>query len=194
MTSIVLAAGLSSRMGRNKLLLPYKGKAVVCHVVERAQEATDRVIVVVGHEKEKVMEALRGYAVDFVFNPEYEKGQKTSIMQGITCVSNDDFLIVPGDLPLIEAQDFVAVDKALSEAQSSRCVHKDIPGHPVAFRKENRERLLAHPGSMKEYLMEVGCTRTEGSIGTVFDVDTPERYEALTTSDDDVIVLYDSLN
>ena len=54
MTIIVLAAGLSARMGENKLLLPYNGRPIIQSAVDTALSFSDDVIVVTGHERERV--------------------------------------------------------------------------------------------------------------------------------------------
>lgn len=189
MTTIVLAAGLSERMGRNKLLLPFKGDSIIGATVKNALSFSDRVIVVVGNEKEKVQEALSTFKVDFVFNEKYKEGQRTSTLKGIMAVENDDYCILPGDLPLLKKEDAISLFSYLDENGIVRCSFKNIPGHPVAYKKENRERLLTYPGSMKEYLKERGFLPIPSSFGSVFDIDTPEKYQALLESDGDLSIL-----
>ncbi|MGN1163938.1 MAG: NTP transferase domain-containing protein [Candidatus Ornithospirochaeta sp.] len=189
MTTIILAAGLSERMGRNKLLLPFGGRSIISITVEKALDISDRVVVVTGNEKEKIEDALSSFPIDFVFNPEYREGQRKSTLVGIESVRDDDFSILPGDLPLFQKEDAVAAFKALLHSTTSRCVHSSVPGHPVAYRKENRERILSYPGTMKKYLEEAGCFTVPASIGSVFDLDTPERYRLLLEADGDLGVL-----
>ena len=105
MTTIVLAAGLSERMGRNKLLLPYKGEAIIVKTVRNALSFSDKVIVVTGNERERVEESLSSFPLTFVYNENYRMGQRTSTIEGIKCVENDDFSILPGDLPLLGKED-----------------------------------------------------------------------------------------
>src|SRR5258708_14696361 len=78
----VLAAGQSRRMGTlNKLLIGIDGKHMVRHVAEAVQGSQARPIVVVtGHEREKVEAALLGVGVArFVLNPDYAQGLSTSL-------------------------------------------------------------------------------------------------------------------
>ena len=77
MTTIVLAAGLSSRMGDNKLMLLYQDKPIIRVTVEKAISASDRVIVVLGHDKERVEDAISGLDAGTVFNPVYTSGMKS---------------------------------------------------------------------------------------------------------------------
>lgn len=189
MTSIILAAGLSTRMGRNKLLLPYNGSTIIETTVMNVAPFSDRIIVVVGHEREKMEKLLSGYDICLVFNPDYIKGQRSSTIRGIENVVDDDFIVLPGDLPLITHEDISGTIDLLSTHMTARAMFKDTPGHPVAYRKENRERLISFPGSMKEYLRSTDIGFFNASIGAVFDVDTPARYEMLLSGDMDPSVL-----
>ena len=189
MTTIVLAAGLSERMGKNKLLLPFRDEAIITTTVKNALSFSDRVIVVVGNEQERIRKALLGANVDFVFNKNYKEGQRTSTLEGIKAVEDDDFSILPGDLPLLKKEDAINLFSKLNENSIVRCSFHNIPGHPVAYKKENRERLLAYPGSMKDYLKEMGFLSLPSSLGSIFDIDTPEKYQALLESDGNLSIL-----
>ena len=189
MTTIVLAAGLSERMGRNKLLLPYKNEAIIVTTVKNALSFSDRVIVVVGNERERIIQALSTLNVDFVYNKNYKDGQRSSTIEGIKDVFDDDFAILPGDLPLLKKEDAIALFAHLDERGIARCSYKGIPGHPVAYTKENRERLLTYPGSMKDYLHKMGYISLPSYLGSVFDIDTPNKYQALLESDGDLSIL-----
>lgn len=182
MTVILLAAGLSARMGTNKLLLPFRGKPLLLHAYGVALAASDRVIVVTGHDREMVESVLPPEA-ETVFAPDYAEGQRFSTLRGIEAAEDDDFSILPGDLPLITEEDIRGTSLLLARHAVARAFHEGTPGHPVVYRKENRERLLSFSGTMKEYLSlyDAGCY--EGSIGCIADADTPERYRALCDGD-----------
>ena len=93
---IVLAAGSSTRMGRNKLLLELGGETVVQRAARTAIEAgLDPVIVVTGHAHEAVAAQLHVFAVTTVVNTEHAAGQHTSVAVGIGalgghCGASDD--------------------------------------------------------------------------------------------------------
>ena len=72
MTTIVLAAGLSSRMGQNKLLLPFKGSTILETTLKAIMPYSDRIIVITGHDKEKIEKLLRPYPIMFVYNRCYK--------------------------------------------------------------------------------------------------------------------------
>src|SRR5262245_61462830 len=98
---IVLAAGLSRRMGRQKLLLELNGKPVVRWAVEKVLPHVADLIVVTGHDDAAVRAALGGLAVRFVVNPRPEDGQGTSIAAGASALAaaTEAALVVLGDQP-----------------------------------------------------------------------------------------------
>ena len=190
MTIIVLAAGLSSRMGENKLLLPYNGRPIIQSAVDTALSFSDDVIVVTGHERERVEEALSGFDAEVIYCQNYMEGQKQSALCGLKASHSDDFAIVPGDLPLLSLSDYEGTASLLSSHTISRAVYAGMPGHPVMFRKEHRDRLLEFRGSFREYLSMYDVGRYNGSIGTVLDADTPSRYKAILSGNRDLSILH----
>ena len=178
MTVILLAAGLSERMGQNKLLLPFHGKSIIETTLSAIPDSY-RKIVVTGHEEGKIRALLSSHDVTFIHSEDYLKGQRGSTLSGIEAVENDDFAILPGDLPLIESSDIVNTVSLLKDFTIGRAIHEKTPGHPVVYRKEHREKLLSFSGTMKEYLHFHKIGFYEGGIGCIADTDTPESYEKL---------------
>lgn len=183
MTVIVLLAGKSTRMGENKLLLPWKGKQILSYSVEVALSVSESVLCVTGFEKERIEEALSIYpTLRTVYNKDYEKGQKTSILKGLECTEGD-VAIITGDIPLLERRDFVPGLEMIRHYDAARAYCKDIPGHPVFINGRLRESLLSTEKSIFAFLEEKKLYRYQGSIGTVFDIDTRERYRKLLDGD-----------
>lgn len=93
--AVVLAAGLSRRMGAsNKLLLPVAGQAMVRHVVQAALASRcGKVLVVIGHEAGNVRQALSGLPVEFVLNKDYREGIGSSVRAGASAVSDRQAVI-----------------------------------------------------------------------------------------------------
>ena len=88
--AVVLAAGASVRMGRNKLLLTLGGETVVRRAVRTAWAAgLDPVVVVTGHERDAVEAALHGLPCRTVFNGEHARGQHTSVGAGVAALAGD---------------------------------------------------------------------------------------------------------
>ena len=103
---VVLAAGTSSRLGANKLLLRLDAEPLVRRAARQAVEAgLSPVIVVLGHEAERVASALGGLAVETVMNPAYRAGRHGSMQTGIEHVPGDcaAAVVLLGDMPLVTA-------------------------------------------------------------------------------------------
>jgi len=109
---IVLAAGSSTRMGRNKLLLEIEGETLVCRVVRAAGDAgLDRVVVVLGHEEARVRAQLEGLSCETVVNPDHARGAGTSLHTGVRHVAADAsaVVIVLADMPFVTASMIAAL-------------------------------------------------------------------------------------
>ena len=105
--AVVLAAGLSSRMGENKMLIEVGGRTLVRRAVETALSAgLDPVLVVVGHESDRVRAELRGLCCTPVLNAEYPRGMNTSLRAGIRALPEDTgaAVVLLGDMPLVDAR------------------------------------------------------------------------------------------
>ncbi len=184
--AVVLGAGLSSRMGAQKLLLPFGGKTVIAHIVDQLlASSVDEVYVVVGHEGRKVSEELSGRKVTIVENPDYESGMLSSVRCGLSHLPANcsAILVALGDQPSITPQ---LVDKML-EAFSSAEKRILVPlcngrrGHPLLFSAFYRDQVLksfddvglrgllhAHPEDVFEL--------TVSSSAVLSDMDCPEDY------------------
>jgi molybdenum cofactor cytidylyltransferase len=102
---VVLAAGSSTRMGKNKLFMELEGETLVRRVVGRSSKAGfDPLIVVLGHEAELVRRALEGIQYRPVLNPEYARGVNSSLRAGILAVSETEAraaVVVLADMPFV---------------------------------------------------------------------------------------------
>src|SRR5215472_12813404 len=122
-SAIVPAAGLSSRMGQNKLLMCFGGKSLIEHAVDtlRASEV-DEIIVVLGHDAGRVRSRLEGHEnqrhrVKFVHNPDYREGLSTSVRAGMGAVAKgtEAIMIYLADQPLIEPYEINYLIQAFAE-------------------------------------------------------------------------------
>jgi len=101
---IILAAGMSRRMGRLKQLLPLGGRRVIQVVVEQILGHVDRLYVVLGYRADEVAAVLAEYPIEVVMNEAYELGMTTSIRCGVAAAAGADaYLICLGDQPGVEA-------------------------------------------------------------------------------------------
>jgi molybdenum cofactor cytidylyltransferase len=101
---LVLAAGSSSRLGANKLLIDFGGETIVHRAARRALDAgLAPVIVVLGFEADRVAGALRGLDVVTVVSPDHAGGMHASIGAGIERVPADCVaaVVILADMPLV---------------------------------------------------------------------------------------------
>lgn len=103
---VLLAAGTSSRMGdENKLLAPINGNPMVRHIAETMLASSiDTITVILGHDAEAVAAALDGVEARLVFNPQYRKGQSTSLLTALNHrdAATTDLMVFLGDMPFVE--------------------------------------------------------------------------------------------
>ena len=107
----VLAAGSSTRMGRNKLLLDLGGETMVRRVVRAAAGAgLDQVVVVLGHEEPLVRAELAGLPCTLVVNPDHGQGAGTSLRTAVRHVASASaIVIVLADMPFVTSEMIAAV-------------------------------------------------------------------------------------
>jgi molybdenum cofactor cytidylyltransferase len=110
--AVVLAAGSSSRMGRNKLLFDVGGEALVRRIVRTASVARlDPIVVVLGHDADAVRGAIAPLGCQFVVNARHAEGMKRSVCAGIAAVPGDvaAAVVLLGDMPLVGSDQIVAL-------------------------------------------------------------------------------------
>ncbi len=187
--AIVPAAGTSSRMGRNKLAEKVRGKPLVRHAVDAALAGgLDPVIVVTGHDAQRVREALAGANVRFVQNDDFAQGLSTSLRAGLQAVPPDrtGAMVLLGDMPGVSAALERRVAAAFDPARGRAiCVAtaNGRRGHPVLWGRQffaemqilhgdtgARAIMAAHP----DLVWEIEA----GDEAPLADIDTPEALEA----------------
>jgi len=146
-SAIVLAAGLSSRMGFQKLLLPFAGKTVIEHIVDQLlASAIDKIYVVVGHQANRLTEQISDSSVSIVTNPNYESGMLSSVRCGLESLPPDcnAALVALGDQPAVTSE---LVDKMLHSFTKSKKgvlvpLYHGKRGHPVLVSTHYREEIM----------------------------------------------------
>lgn len=135
---IVLAAGASTRFGRNKLLEKIDSLTMIERVIMSAVSSNcDEVVVVVGHEAQKIKEVLKNFNCKFVLNEEYMKGQSSSVKAGFKAVMGyaEAALVLPGDVALITP---CSINKVIEEYKAHKspivvASYRGRSGHPILF-------------------------------------------------------------
>ncbi len=140
--AIVLAAGRSSRMGAaNKLTEPVNGKPMMLHAVDAAlASATDPVIVVTGHEPEKIVETVKGRKVSVVHNPDYANGLSTSLRAALSLLDDnvEGVVVCLGDMPAVSADHIGRLIDAFDPAAGRSIVVPTVAGkrgNPVLWHR-----------------------------------------------------------
>jgi len=149
LAAVILAAGESSRMGAPKALIPYKGRTFVEHLLKVTQHRRVGVTrIVVGAHADEIRQKLGSFAALAVDNPDWEKGQLSSIQAGIRRLppgSTEGMILCPVDHPLVSA----ALVAKLIEAFDASGKPIVLPnyhgerGHPLIFRSTLYDELLA---------------------------------------------------
>jgi molybdenum cofactor cytidylyltransferase len=187
--AILLAAGRSTRMGGpNKLLAEIGGKPLVRIAAEQALASRARpVIVVTGHQRDKVEAALQGLDVRTVHNPNFAEGLSTSVKTGLAAVPEtaDGAIVCLADMPQVTA---TLIDKLVAAFDPERGALVAIPtidgkrGNPVVWARRFFPELMALDGDVgarhligryPEAVAEVPLTDTAALV----DVDTPEAFD-----------------
>jgi molybdenum cofactor cytidylyltransferase len=191
LTAVVLAAGVSRRMGRNKLLLAYKGQPLLAYVVKQIISAKiGPVIVVTGHEAGLIEEMLKGLSVTTVYNPRYKEGMTSSIQAGVAAAFGEGYMICLSDMALISPGDYALLKRAFYEQyiHDKACIiqptYDNQVGNPVTFSAAWREAILANTDpegcknivrSHTEHVYQVEML----TPSVLQDVDWPDDYDRL---------------
>jgi molybdenum cofactor cytidylyltransferase len=195
-TGLVLAAGRSTRMGGpNKLLEEINGKPLVRIAAEQllASHATP-VIVVTGHQRERVQRALLGLPVTFTHNADFAEGLSTSLKAGIRAVpaDADGAIVTLGDMPQVTPK---LIDRLIAAFDPERGALVVIPtmdgkrGNPVLWARRFFPDLLAVEGDVGARHLISGYAEAVVEVpvedaAALTDVDTPEALIAVRAAMD----------
>ncbi len=189
-SGLVLAAGRSSRMGRNKLTLTLDGVPLVRRVVDELAAAADEVVVVIGHDAEAVAAALAGAPARLVHNPDYAEGLSTSLRAGLAALSPDadGVLVCLGDMPRIRRDDLARLIAGFNPVEGRTIILPTFEGrrgNPVLWGRRWFPAMAAVTGdkgarSLIEAQADQVAEVAIGHDGVLIDVDTPDAYAALT--------------
>ena len=181
--AVVAAAGLSSRMGDFKPLLPFDGVTVIERCVANLRAAgASALVVVTGHRAQELAARLRD--VTLVHNPLYAETQMfDSLRLGLRALPADcdTILLTPGDVPLVEPETVRALLKTKAGFACPVCAGRK--GHPVALDGKYRDVLLRYSGDggLRGAVAALGIPVTEVEVadaGMPLDLDTPADYQA----------------
>lgn len=186
---LILAAGKSTRMKQQKLLMPWNGRTVVETTVEKALASNaDEVLVVTGSHRSEIESLLKPSDVKIVVNESYQDGMLSSVLCGIKTIPStvDAVLIMLGDQPMVQTS---VINRIIEIYQKEGTkiilpVWKGKRGHPVLFDLQFREEMFGLKGNpgLRELLQRYPNDVKEVEVDTseiVEDLDTQEDYQKL---------------
>ncbi|MEP6769223.1 MAG: nucleotidyltransferase family protein [Acidobacteriota bacterium] len=191
--AVILAAGRSSRMGRSKALLPWRGSTMLRSVAQEALASrAARVAVVLGFDGDSARGALDGLPVRIVENRDWESGLGSSLAAGIEAIADEipvasAAVILLADQPLVTA---ATIDRLIATRESSgrplvASLHGSELGVPALFASAyfGALRSLSGDHGAREILRAHAAEAASLDLPEArFDVDTPEDYERLASS------------
>jgi len=195
-SAIVLAAGKSERMGTNKLLLPYQCSVIIDLVIQHILESGIReIIVVLGHEAEKVREEIIshfGRKVLLAFNVNYQQGMLSSIQCGLKIVDPqcEAVFLCLGDQPKVSIETYRQILNSFSSSDKGIIIptYKGKRGHPILIARRHFPFILTLDqltASLHSLIKENPDDIAEIELadeGILFDLDHPADYDLLLGS------------
>lgn len=188
--AVILAAGKSSRMGRNKLLLDFRGKPILDHVADQTAAAgISDIVVVCGHQAGKVRAALADRKLKVVEARDYQLGMSASLKAGIRALppGTDAMLVLLGDMPQVSPELIKRLIAAYNPLEGRAIVlpsHQGKRGNPVLFDRRFFPEMLELEGDVgARHLIglheDLVCDLAVDTAGVFADVDTPDAYDQL---------------
>jgi molybdenum cofactor cytidylyltransferase len=177
---VVLAAGMSSRMGEFKMSMLIDRKPLIEHTISSLLQVCSRVIVVSGHCHQVISDLVGGLAkVEVIFNPDYRKGMFTSVKVGVAQLRARQCFIMPGDCPLVSSLVFHRLLQI--EEEIAVPTYSGRMGHPLLLPHRFHGELLHEPddSNLRAFIERKGFVKVAvDDEGILLDLDTREDFGA----------------
>ncbi len=188
---VVLAAGASSRMGRDKALLAWRGETFLTAAIDSLRPWTELVIVVAGENAPALLPRVDATGAFLVVNPYPERGQFSSLQVGLQEVLNrgrDAAFVTLVDRPPAAPETLACLRAAFLNSPAWAAVPdcEGRHGHPIVIGREMIEKFLKAPATAvardvehenQDHIIYVKVN----DPAVVANVDTPEEYQRLTS-------------
>jgi molybdenum cofactor cytidylyltransferase len=188
---VILAAGASTRMGRDKALLPWRDTTFVESAMRAMEPVTDLVIVVCGANSELLSSVVSAAGAYLAINPHPERGQFSSLRVGVQEVlsrGRDAALITLVDRPAPRLETVRKLKQEFLDAPPDIWAvvpqFEDRHGHPFAAGREMIEAFLRAPADSTarevehEHQRHIRYVDVDDPL-VVWNVDTPEDYQRI---------------
>ncbi|MCB2321982.1 molybdenum cofactor cytidylyltransferase [Clostridium tagluense] len=183
-SAIILAAGYSRRMGKNKLLLKYRGKSLIQRTIETIEKCDFSEVILVGREEE-IIETGNRYGLVVIKNENANKGISESIKLGVMQAGQTEgYMFFTADQPFLDRDTVKRLIREFTENPAYIIVPRcdKSRGNPVIFPYSLKEEFLQLQGDVggkliiNKNLDKVKFVEISDSLG-LFDIDTNENYE-----------------
>lgn len=186
--ALILCAGRSSRMGNFKPLLPLGPDNFIERTIRlyRSVDIND-ILVVVGHEAQRVIPVLEDLGVSWVQNPHYDRGMFSSIQTGVRHLQGQclAFFLHPADTPFVHPETIKSLIAAFQtkEADICRPCYRGRNGHPPLISMALGCAISEFDGEGGMRALLARSTEKSRNVfcndpGILMDLDTPEDYAA----------------
>lgn len=187
MIGIILAAGFSKRMGKNKLLLPFKDNTIIESVIREVVSSKLNKVYIVCREDE-VKDLAGKYSLNIIINKKAHEGQSTSIVEAIKKVDSEagSYMFLMGDQPLINKDFINEMIDFYNNNNTSILVpyYNDKRGTPVIFSSKWKKDLLKLKGDeggrqiIRGNIKDILKYKVDSKILGI-DIDNIEDYERI---------------
>ena len=190
---VILAAGASSRMGRDKALLPWHSGTFLSAAIRALQSSTEFVIVVASENEANLEPIVNAEAAFMVRNPNPEQGQFSSLQCGLREVLNrgrDAAIVTLVDRPAPSLQTIEQLKNAFLNGNDALWAvvpeYAGKHGHPIVVGREMIEAFLRAPATSSAREVEHAHQQHIAYLSVtdpavIANVDTPEDFENLKT-------------
>ena len=190
---VILAAGASTRLGKPKQLLQYRGKTLLAHAINEAVNSNaDAIVVILGKNADQFKKEIDDRKVRVAVNSSWEEGMASSLRLGLGTLLNDKpyidaviFMVCDQPHVLSSILNDLIITQQKTTKQIVTCNYGDSIGPPALFHKKyfkDLMKLSGDTGARKIIQENMNDMTTilfpEGEI----DIDTEEDYEKLKNS------------
>jgi molybdenum cofactor cytidylyltransferase len=191
---LILAAGESSRMGADKALLIYRGRTFLEAIFNVLRDAgIERIAVVLGHHAEQIQRAVNLPRAEFILNPNYLRGQTSSLQAGLRALATPEceaIVLCLVDHPQVSSETVQRLITAFQHSSAPVVIptHQNRRGHPVLIARSlfaELDRLGAGTGAntlIRKYHDVTECVEVSDA-GILVDVDDPETYRGMAAGE-----------
>lgn len=187
---LILAAGESTRMGRDKALLDYRGRTFLDTIIHTLRDAgIERIAVALGHHAEEIQKATNLEGVEVVLNPEYRRGQTSSLQAGLRALERLDLeavVLCLVDHPAVSATTVQKLSQSFRQSHAPAVIptYQGQRGHPVIISRAlfgDLQSLSPDEGANTIIRSHRDATRfiEVDDASVLLDVDDPERFRQL---------------